>query len=334
MKDRPVTIRHLAKLLGVSNATVSMALRNSPSISASTCKRVQDLAKKLNYRGNILVNALMTQVRRGRVNTGGEVIGLLLEGTEQSGVPSVAEGVEIAGRRAGLAGLKLDVFFLGHRGEDSASVDRVLFSRGIRGLIVGPMPLDLKPLAVDWNRYACLAIGYSFHQVMMHRVATAHFQGLMTCYEELRKSGCERIGCVLGRDEDERTRHFWQAAARSAPHLYGGAHIPPLMMDVPLKRSLFAQWFKQHNPHAVIGNYPDHVADWMAQLKMNASYATLDQYADRPWSGIRQSWAGIFSTAVDQLVGKLARNEFGLPTTARTTLIEGEWIAAAGGHGR
>ena len=333
MKDRPVTIRHMAELLGVSNATVSMALRNSPAISPKTCKRVQDLAKKLNYRGNILVNALMTQVRHGRLNVGGEVIGLLLEGTEQSGVPSVAEGVEIASQRAGLAGLKLDVFFLGHRGADSASVDRVLFSRGIRGVIMGPMPFDLKPLEIDWSRYACMAIGYSFHQVMMHRVANSHFQGLMTCYEELRKSGRERIGCVLGRDEDERTRHFWQAAARSAPYLYGRAHIPPLIMDTPLKRSLFAQWFRQHRPDAVIGNYPDHVADWMAQLKMNASYATLDQYAGGPWNGIRQPWAGIFSTAVDQLAGKLARNEFGLPATARTTLIDGVWIEGTGRPG-
>jgi DNA-binding LacI/PurR family transcriptional regulator len=329
MNERPVTLRLLAKRLGVSSATVSLALRNSPTISAPVRKRVQAMAKKLNYRGNILINALMTQVRRGRVGEGGEVIGLLLEGDRQPTAPGIVEGVEAARERAGLAGLRLDTFLLGRRGGDSASVNRMLFSRGIRGVIVGLMPLDLLPLAVEWDRYACMAIGYSFQQVMMHRVANAHFQGLLTCYEKLRKSGCERIGCVLGSDEDERSRHYWQAAARSAPHLFGGTRIAPLMMDLPVKRSSFETWFRRYRPQAVIGNHPDHVAGWLAELNLEARYVTLDWYAGQPWSGIHQSWAEMFATSVDQLAGKLARNEFGLPVTARTTLIEGVWTEGA-----
>jgi DNA-binding LacI/PurR family transcriptional regulator len=329
MNERPVTLRLLAKRLGVSAATVSLALRNSPTISAPVRKRVQAMAKKLNYRGNILINALMTQVRRGRVGDDGEVIALLLEGAQPPTAPGIVEGVEAARERARLAGLRLDVFLLGRRGADSASVNRMLFSRGIRGVIVGLVPLDLLPLAVEWERYACVAIGYSFQQVMMHRVANAHFQGLMTCHQELRKAGCERIGCVLGRDEDERSLHYWQAAARSAPHLFGGARIPPLMMTMPLKRSLFETWFRRHRPEAVIGNHPDFVPGWLDELKLEASYVTLDRYDDLPWSGIRQSWGEMFATAVDQLGGKLARNEFGLPGTPRVTLIEGVWTGSS-----
>lgn len=328
MSDAPVTIRQLAKLLGVSDATVSMALRNSPAISEPTRKRVQELAKKLNYRSNILINALMTQVRRGRVNEGGEVIALLLEGKVQSTAPSIVEGVEVARARARLTGLKLDVFPLGKNGEDSASVNRMLFSRGIRGVMLGPMPLELKHLEIEWERYACMAIGYSFQQVMMHRVANAHFQGLMTCYEELRKAGHDRIGCVLGKDEDVRTKNYWQAAARTAPHLYGGGTIPPLMMDQSLQQEAFDKWFKEHRPQAVIGNYPDHVPEWLAQLKSDTTYVSLDHFDNRPWGGIRQSWAGIFATTVDQLAGKMARNEIGLPDTPRTTLIDGIWVNA------
>ena len=328
MNERPVTLRHLAKLLGVSDATVSMALRNNPAISAPTRERVQALAKKLNYRGNVLVNALMTQVRRGRVNTSSEVIALLVEGDWPSNAPSILEGTEIARQRASQAGLRLEVFPLGRRGEDSARVNRVLYNRGIRGVIVGPMPLDLKPLSLDWDRYACMAIGYSFQQQLMHRVANAHFFGWMTCYTQLLKSGCERIGCVLDRDDDERARYFWQAAARSAPHIHGGAVIPPLMMSPPFKRPLFARWFKEHKPDAVMGNAPNYVADGIAGLKLDVEYATLDLRAGQSWNGIRQSVGEIFSTAVDQLVGEMMRNEYGLPAFPKTTLIEGRWVSA------
>lgn len=325
MNERPVTIRQLAKLLGVSDATVSMALRNNPAISAPTRERVQALAKKLNYRGNILVNALLAQVRRGRVNSFSEGIALLLEGTEPHKSRSLVEGERIARQRASLAGLKLEVFLLGRGGEASASVNRVLFNRGIRGVIVGPMPLELQPLTLDWDRYACVAVGYSFQQQAMHRVANAHFFGGMTCYERLINAGYTRIGYVLERHDDEKARYFWQAAARSAPHIHGGVIIPPLIMSMPFQRSLFVQWFKQHRPDAVVGNSPNQVAAWLTELKLNACYATLDLHANEPWSGIRQSWAEIFSSAVDQLVGEMQRNEYGLPASPKTTLIEGTW---------
>lgn len=320
-----MTLRKLAKLLGVSDATVSMALRNNPKISAPTRERVQKLAAEVGYRGNVLVTALLTQVRRGRVGTSSEVIALLLEGDEMQDSPSVVEGTKIAQQRASQLGMNLQIFFLGKLGGRSAQVDRIMVNRGIRGVIVAPMPLNLKRLAFDWSHYAWAAVGYSFQQQVMNRVANAHFAGLVTCYERLRQAGCKRIGCVLSRDEDKRARYYWQAAARSAPHIHGGAVVPPLMFEVPFTRREFEDWFRRHRLDAVIGNYPDYAAKWITELRLDACYATLDLHDHVPWSGIRQSWGGIFSAAVDQLAGELARNEFGLPASPKVTLIEGVW---------
>ena len=44
-----ITIKDIAKILGISVSTVSRALKNHPDISAETKKEVQELAKKLNY---------------------------------------------------------------------------------------------------------------------------------------------------------------------------------------------------------------------------------------------------------------------------------------------
>jgi DNA-binding LacI/PurR family transcriptional regulator len=324
-----MTIRKLAKMLGVSDATVSLALRNHPRISPSTREKVQKMAAEVGYRGNVLVNALLTQVRRGRVETSSEVIALLLEGDEMYDTPSVVEGTKIAQQRASRLGMNLQIFFLGKLGEKSVQVDRIMFNRGIRGVIVGPMPLNLKPLVFDWSHYAWAAVGYSFQQQVMNRVANAHFSGLVTCYERLRKAGCKRIGCVLSRDEDKRARYFWHAASKSAPYIHGGATIPPLMFDESFKRREFEDWFRRNRLDAVIGNYPDHAAKWITALRLDACYATLDLHNNVSWSGIRQSWGGIFSAAVDQLAGELTRNEFGLPSSPKVTLIEGVWIENA-----
>lgn len=325
MNERPVTIRHLAKLLKVSDATVSMALRHHPAISAPTRDRVQALAKKLGYRGNVLVSALLAQVRRGRLGSSGEVVALLLEGTEPSRAPSVISGAEVAVQRAKFHGLRLETFLLGQHGERSASVNRVLISRGIHGVIIGPVSLELKPLTFEWERFAWMAIGYSFRQHELHRVAHAHFAGATTCYKRMLASGCERIGFVVLRDDDVRARHFWQAAARCGPHLYGGRVVPPLILDGPNDRVRFERWLARHRPDGVVGNYPDVVRTWMAELGLGLPYVSLDHKGGR-WGGIRQAWEDIYSTAVDQLAAELAHNEFGLPKSPKVTLIEGSWV--------
>ena len=50
-----LTMRKLAASAGVSHVTVSRALRNDPSISRATTRRIQALARRLGYRPNPLV---------------------------------------------------------------------------------------------------------------------------------------------------------------------------------------------------------------------------------------------------------------------------------------
>lgn len=309
-----------------------MALRNSPAISEATRSRVQTLARKEGYHGNILVRALLTQVRRGRLDGTGEVIALLVEGSGQDAQwrPDLVEGVKAARRRAHQSGMAVEVFPTGQHGCDSKRVGRVLFSRGIRGLILPPVSLELGPLDIDWNLYAVMAVGYSFRQREMHRVANAHFDGIMTAYARLRAAGCRRIGCMLRRNEDEKARHYWLAGALAAPRVYGGAALVPLMQDDPPDEAEFARWFSKKKPDAVIGNQPDYALQWLRGMKVRVpgdmSYASLDVTPGSGVSGIGQSWGGMFATAVDQLAGELARNEFGLPAEPKVTLVGGEWV--------
>ena len=103
-----------------------------------------------------------------------------------------------------------------------------------------------------------VAVGYSFQRQAMHRVANAHFGGLLKGYRESRNMGRKRIGCMLARDEDERSRHYWQAAALCAARLHGGAAIAPLMRDESSGADVPDKCFRRHRPDAIIGNNPDH----------------------------------------------------------------------------
>src|SRR5436190_12044397 len=64
--DRHPTMQQIADEAGVSRMAVSLALRNSPKISAETTRRIRDIANRLGYRPNPLASALMTQLRHSR----------------------------------------------------------------------------------------------------------------------------------------------------------------------------------------------------------------------------------------------------------------------------
>ena len=76
----PPTLREIARRAGVSHTTISLSLRNHPSIPERTRVRLRRLADRLGYRSNVLVSALMSQVRQKQHKSAPEVVGFLTGG--------------------------------------------------------------------------------------------------------------------------------------------------------------------------------------------------------------------------------------------------------------
>jgi len=70
MKSTNITIKDLAKKLGISASTVSRALKDHPDISVDTKKAVNDLATQLNYQPNTIALSL----KQSKTNTIGVII--------------------------------------------------------------------------------------------------------------------------------------------------------------------------------------------------------------------------------------------------------------------
>jgi len=70
MRSHQITIKDIAKTLGISISTVSRALKNHPDISEETKLQVKSLARKLNYEPN----ALALSLRKNKSNTIGVII--------------------------------------------------------------------------------------------------------------------------------------------------------------------------------------------------------------------------------------------------------------------
>ena len=89
MKYNQVTIKDIARELGISPSTVSRALKDHPDISPETKKAVNELADKLNYQPNIVALSL----RQSKTNTIGVIIPEIVHfffSTVISGIEDVA----------------------------------------------------------------------------------------------------------------------------------------------------------------------------------------------------------------------------------------------------
>lgn len=95
MAARRTSLKEMAEQLGVSIATVSRALRNSHEVGEEMRTRVQELAKKLNYRPNPFAQSLRQQKPK--------VIGVVVPNLVTHYYAAVLDGIEDFATKAGYA---------------------------------------------------------------------------------------------------------------------------------------------------------------------------------------------------------------------------------------
>ena len=86
MRQHRTSLKDLAKQLGVSIATVSRALRDSHEVGDDMKRRVQELAKKLNYRPNPFAQSLRKEAPR--------IIGVVVPNLVSHYYAAVVDGIE------------------------------------------------------------------------------------------------------------------------------------------------------------------------------------------------------------------------------------------------
>lgn len=93
MGKRHISLKDLAKEIGVSISTVSRALKNHPDISVELTRKIQKLAKKRNYTPNPLAMGLLKQQTR--------MIGVIVPDIVTHFYSSIISGIEEVAKQHG-----------------------------------------------------------------------------------------------------------------------------------------------------------------------------------------------------------------------------------------
>lgn len=326
----PVSMADVACRAGVARSTVSMALRNHPSIGSATRRRIQELAIEMGYQPNPMVSALMRNRRASRMPARATTIGLVCpvpvrewqEATPTFG--RIYRGIlaQVANHGFGLDSFSLD-------GTTPERISSIMGARGIRGFLVAPLVNPLNELALDWDSFAAVAIGYSLRQVPIHRAAPHQHQEMMVAMRKLWEMGYRRIGLAVEAEVDRRVYHHWLAGFLAREFYFGcRGELPVLLMESPDPEEFHA-WVERERPEVVIGHTSGPL-QWLVEggrrVPEDIGFVALDWSAPADYAGIDPQFELVGAAAVDLLVEEIYHNRIGVPPHPKVVLIEGAWV--------
>ncbi len=321
------TLRMIAEHVGVTPATVSMALRNDPQISVSRRDEIQRAAAKLGYRPNALVSTLMSHIRQARPaprHTG--LLYLLTGATGTPGFPGSTPDLCFRGAReqAARRGFSLDVFWLREPGLNETRIDKILRARGVPGVIVGPREDALPLPELPWGRLAAVMVSQSFALPQLDHVSADFYAAVCLAMERLKSERTNpTTRLILPETHDRNVRHLWTAGYLRERLGHRRFH-PPLIVS---SAQPVVDWVAAHPGCTVLGT--NLVMEWLQQagLQTGRDYRFISLNVEhRPeLTGIREPSLEVGAEAADLVISRVYLNQTGLPEKPRTTLIEPAW---------
>lgn len=192
MKFEAVTIKDIARALGLSTSTVSRALRDSYEISAETKQKVLAYSEKINYRPNPI--ALSLKEKRSRS------IGIVVCEIANSFFSQIINGIESVAYDKGY-----NVIIAQSHESYAQEVSNVhyLASRSIDGLLVSVSSetKDLDHLKNLHDRgFPIVFFDRIVDEMQTHKVIVDNFKGAYDATKHLLQTGYKNIAALAGSD--------------------------------------------------------------------------------------------------------------------------------------
>jgi len=326
-----VTQKDVARETGLSQTAVSLALRNSPEISPATIRQVRAAAKRLGYRPDPLISALMAQRKnQGQQSFRAKIAFLTVydrrdEWRDSAYVSGCFAGAQ---RAAEARGYVCEPVWLRELGVSGPRLSGILWTQNFQGLLFAPLPVDHPRLDIEWKKFAALSLDYSLTQPALHRVVDDHAFGIERVLAEISRRGYRRPGLVLRASQDVRTHHSRLGVFLVHRRLHPGwTEVPPLIL--PEDRwddQRFAEWVKCERPDVVLTEefeIPSAVRKLGLRVPRDLGIAMFHkEHPARTLSGLQINSEEVGFTAANILIRMIETNERGAAVVPTTTLVQ------------
>jgi DNA-binding LacI/PurR family transcriptional regulator len=332
--ERLPTLKDVASLAGVCAATASMALRKDPRISSPTQKRVLQAAAKLKYRPDPTLAALVSRRKGGSRKTFSNMAVVvddrwLRQGRVQLWMERLFEGMRRMGNQLGY---QVEVLFYPRDIKLGVNADRILHSRGIRGIALFPAPGDQTQLTLDWEHYALVVMGHPVLPRMPHRVGSDPFAAMNMVCTKLKAGGYRRVGLAHAISQEGELRYEVLGAITKEKFLTGNLlkivrpHLPE-----KFEKTGFLKWVKREQPEVVV-TVDEQVLLWLREEgyrvpdQIGVVFLNVNSVSFPHPSGTSFHSDATGENAVELLHSLLLKGETGFPVWPKEVLVYPEWV--------
>lgn len=353
MSEHRVTLSDIAAKAGVHVTTVSLAMRNHPRLPETTRKRIQAIAADMGYAPDPFLRALVSY--RGRVmpRKNPPTLAYVSNWTTRWGWKKVTAHPQFfagAQTAAQSLGFNLEHFWMQEPGLTHGRLSRILYSRGINGLIIASHGREMgDDLQFDWDHFSAVKIDYFPHQPALHNVTNHQGDIVRQAVRKVVAAGYQRVGLVMHRGWDHAVDYQWTAGflceqqvsllTEPIPIHRFPEHDPverwlnEAKEDVEPEPGPFRAWLDRHRPDVILskGSFVLPLLKKMG-VRVPRDVAFVDLFlegTDGQLAGVRQNHEAVGALAVELLAGQLQNNKYGVPDIPTTTFVEGTWFDGA-----
>ncbi len=336
---RRASLANIAKVAGVSTASVSYALQNQPGLSQATRDRILRIAKDMGYAPDARIVSWMAKVRDAKSKDLLPIAWLNTAWQKDAWQRFLFHTPYMEGARARALelGYRIEDIWCHEPGLTMQRLAKILYQRGIEGVIVTH---PARHLRLNWDHLACITIGASLLAPRLHRVTADLNFNLQLALKSLRRLGYLRIGICLTQDLDTASHYTISAAANDlyfntppperVPPLFHAPFVFAQVKDYDQKSEAeMVAWLKRYKPEVIVGHDSRHkawaeAAGFRVPQDVGIVHLALDDDV-LDWAGIHSRRRETGATAVEQLVAQMRNHQFGVPKTPLNILIRGSW---------
>lgn len=327
----------IAAAAGVHPSTVSLVMRNSPTIPAATAIRIHDVAERLGYKPDPHLAAFNFQRLRNRAPKHGHTIALITESNpvhdpwvERYYFPLAKKA---AARMCDELGFAFEHFQLGSGGLTPRQLDRILGARGIRGAVFFLQDLKRRRLELNWAGLSPLKIESFQLEQGIDTITADHQLAVRIGFNRLRKLGYRRCGMLLCPDVDERlSRPYWSSymiEQRKIPEAERVPYLEHHSRDSLKIAGPLREWCLRERVDAILLSCAESESQVTAAFEDPGECPAVVALDWRPGfphlAGIVQNHEIIAQRAVEAVSMMIVAHQRGIPRSPSVALVPGFW---------
>jgi DNA-binding LacI/PurR family transcriptional regulator len=340
-----ISLDHIARQTGYSKSAVSLALRDDSRMRLKTRQKIREAAQALGYRPNPILASLASNHFRGTGQAKGTPLAYIRFPEFNDPFIRLGEKLVVTEGQdyAKKLGYHLEEFEVADF-KDGAHLSRVLFARGVQGILLPQLFRASLLKGLDWKCFSVVALGENLAEpaVSLPPVPCAsvdHFGLIMRVWGEAWKRGYRRIGFVLLEHHpslvDDELRRGAIAVCQS--RIPARLRIPSLVWTKGKGvEKMMPDWARRYRPDVVAG-----FNDWIHACLLEAGFRVPEEIGfitlhskwgepqrtdPTPYSGMREMVADKIHAAIEVLDQQIRHHHSGLDPRARTQLIHSEWM--------